>query len=195
MREHKKIKDFFDMLSEKWDSMQRNDEKSIEKIFSILNLKQNLKILDVGCGTGVLFDYYLKFHPQKVVGVDISEKMVEKAKLKYQHIDKIKILNKDIFDLEDKDFDLVMLYNCYPHIIEKEDFVKKCLDFVNEKSFVVIAHGSGREEINAIHTGHDKEISTGLDSPSNEVKIWEKYFKSKKLIDEADFYLIVLQLK
>lgn len=195
MKDRKKIRDFFDKLSEKWDLMDRDDQESITEIFSILNLQENLKILDVGCGTGVLFDYYLNTNPKKVIAVDISEKMSAIAKLKYLSCDKIEVLNKDVFDLEKEDFDLIMLYNCYPHIIEKQSLAEKCVDLLKAKGEVVIAHGSGRKEINSVHAGHDTEISTRLEDPLTEIKVWEKNFNVIKLIDRDDLYLIILQVK
>lgn len=195
MRDRKKIRDFFDNLSEKWDLMDRKDQNSIIEIFNTLNLNQDQKILDVGCGTGILFDYYLKTNPKEVVAVDISKKMTAIAKLKYKSFDKIRVLNMDVFDLNEGDFDLIMLYNSYPHIIERQSFAKKCITLLREKGFVVIAHGSGRQEINSVHAGHDTDISTKLNDPLEEIKIWEKNFNVIKLIDRDDIYLIILQLK
>lgn len=41
------------------------------------------RVLDIGCGTGSLLNY---FSPQEYYGLDISEKMIEKARAKYPKI-------------------------------------------------------------------------------------------------------------
>jgi len=38
------------------------------------------RVLDVGCGTGSLVDY---FSPQEYYGLDVSEKMIERVRAKY----------------------------------------------------------------------------------------------------------------
>ena len=64
-------------------------------VISLLNLKENVTMLDIGCGTGWALGQAAKLIDGKgtFYGVDLSEKMIEKAKEK---IYSIKIKKKSI---------------------------------------------------------------------------------------------------
>ena len=54
-----------------------------EDFFSFLEKNaQNSEILDYGCGVGSFVDKVIKFKPKKIVGIDISEISINKAKKK-----------------------------------------------------------------------------------------------------------------
>ena len=57
---------------------QFENTKYLEKLNSLLT--PNSTILDIGCGAGKPVDSYFIEHGHKVIGIDISEKMIELAK-------------------------------------------------------------------------------------------------------------------
>lgn len=77
------------------------------KLISELNLKGDEKILDLGCGDGVLTQILSNLVPKGyVVGVDASKGMIEVAKQKES--DNLKFLLMDINDLDiDEKFDII----------------------------------------------------------------------------------------
>lgn len=97
-----------------------------ERIFHRLRIKNmvsmisgsNMDILDIGCGTGILFEYICK-NENRVVGVDISEWCISKAK---EHAKEIganpKLYVGDAFDLKFKQesFDLIILSGVMEHL-------------------------------------------------------------------------------
>ena len=56
------------------------------KIFS-----KNAKILDYGCGTGSSLKKVIEFEPKKIVGIDISDVSIEKARNNIKSDKKIEI--------------------------------------------------------------------------------------------------------
>jgi len=51
-----------------------------EKLLELLNIREHENVLDLGCGDGRLTAKIRKLTKGRVVGVDVSEKMIEKAK-------------------------------------------------------------------------------------------------------------------
>ncbi len=96
MFETSKVRTFFQGRAEKYDSIYDKDKKLIWKILDFifrrsiqrrfeLTLQEcidikNKKILDIGCGPGVYLVTLAKKQPKKIVGVDFSEEMLNKAK-------------------------------------------------------------------------------------------------------------------
>ena len=78
-----KVADFSDTLADRWDELCYHDPEKLNDILQRTGLRKGLRILDIGCGTGVLESYLLPYSPLQIVGVDISPGMIEKARSKY----------------------------------------------------------------------------------------------------------------
>lgn len=98
----------------------------IQKAISDLNIKENDKILDLGCGTGrniLLMNKYLS-KDSLLVGVDISEDMKRQFYMNCKAYPNIKFINKRIdqfFELH-QEFDKVFIsfvIHGFPHEIRK----------------------------------------------------------------------------
>ena len=63
----KTVKDFFDNLAKDWDSFEQPNSAVIEKILDYADIRSGCSVLDVACGTGILFPYYLKRNPLPAV--------------------------------------------------------------------------------------------------------------------------------
>src|SRR5690625_3006839 len=75
-----------------------------EDVITLLDPKNNEKILDLGCGTGDL-THKISSMGSKVLGVDYSDHMIDQAKMKYPQI---QFQVKDILNLNyDKLFDAI----------------------------------------------------------------------------------------
>lgn len=55
-----------------------------KKILETLDIDEETKILDVGCGTGQTMAYIAERYGCKVTGIDVQEKMVEKANHRFK---------------------------------------------------------------------------------------------------------------
>ena len=72
---------FFDEMAGVWNKTCRYDTGRIEKVLSVLQLKQGDTVLDIGTGTGVMIPFIREQvgHYAPIVAVDSSEKMLEFA--------------------------------------------------------------------------------------------------------------------
>lgn len=187
---YKKISSFFDAQASDWDSRMREKEDMFTSLIFLTKGEENSSILDIGCGTGVLEKHLLKTNPREIVALDISSKMIEKAKEKYDD-ERISFLNTNIFDYkDDKTFDSIYIYNVYPHIMNKSDLVEKIDQLSHKGSRLVIAHGLSRETVNGIHHKLDFKLSDQLEEAEKELVIWKDLFDIDILIDNDNMYLI-----
>lgn len=68
-----------------WNKTCRYDTGRIEKVLSVLQLKQGDTVLDIGTGTGVMIPFIREQvgHYAPIVAVDSSEKMLREASLRF----------------------------------------------------------------------------------------------------------------
>ena len=66
------IKEFFDSIAPKWDNEPIADKKILDIILDNGGIRENIDILDVACGTGVLFPYYLERNVKSITAIDNS---------------------------------------------------------------------------------------------------------------------------
>ena len=76
---------FFDEMAGVWNKTCRYDTGRIEKVLSVLQLKQGDTVLDIGTGTGVMIPFIREQvgHYAPIVAVDSSEKMLREASLRF----------------------------------------------------------------------------------------------------------------
>jgi len=99
----------------------------IDKVLS-LTPNKNLKILDAGCGMGRTLKYLLdkKFPKENIVGVDISDEMLNIAK---KNVPQLKTIKADLTKLKMKDkFDLIICTHVL-HYLGEADFRKTLNNF------------------------------------------------------------------
>ena len=77
--EKKDIIAFFDRCAPSWDAEMIKNDTIIGKILDNAEIAEGMTVLDVACGTGVLFDYYLQRNVASVTGIDISPEMAKIA--------------------------------------------------------------------------------------------------------------------
>ena len=67
--------EFFDRCAPSWDADMIKNDVTIGKILDNAEIEAGQDILDVACGTGVMFPYYLLRGVASVTGIDISPEM------------------------------------------------------------------------------------------------------------------------
>ena len=99
----------YDAVAKIYD-LQYGREQRMKMEFALKNLRLKSKslVLDVGCGTGLLFDYL----PNKVeflVGIDISKNILREAKRKLENKNNVFLIqaDADYLPLQDGIFDAV----------------------------------------------------------------------------------------
>ena len=108
--EKKDIIAFFDRCAPTWDAEMIKSDVKIGRILDNAEVGAGMDVLDVACGTGVLFDYYLS-RGALVTGIDISPEMVARARDKAADIEVI-CADVEEFSFKTK-FDCIIVYNAF----------------------------------------------------------------------------------
>jgi ubiquinone/menaquinone biosynthesis C-methylase UbiE len=157
-----KKKDFFNEKAEVWDEITVHNLEKVQYIIETLGIHSDDRILDVGTGTGILIPFYERYLVTgSIVAVDYSEKMIEVARSKYPEKEhpKISYLVSDVYDLKyDADFDLVVCYSCFPHLVDKPLAIKILSTALKEGGRLVVAHSDSAKTINGVHMKSGVEI-------------------------------------
>lgn len=112
----------------------------IIKTIKSIKIKNNSRVLDVGCGTGSLL-YLLENRNLglELYGMDISEKMLKIAEKK---LNKTKLIIASAFDINKKFkenfFDYIFVVDAFHHIPEKEKIMKKFYKILKKNGKLII---------------------------------------------------------
>jgi len=98
-------------------------------------IPQGKNVLEIGCGTGSLL---AALQPKQGTGIDLSEKMIEKAREKYPHLD---FLCGDISELSATDeFDYIILAGTLGESKDIQALLENVYQFCNPKTRIVIEY-------------------------------------------------------
>lgn len=191
MLDKSEVKAFFDTRAACWDDISLSDGNTIRKILDYANVKSGMDVLDVACGTGVLFPYCLERGVSSVTGVDISSEMTKIALEKYAAEPRIKVVCTDVEEaVFDRQFDIVLVYNALPHFFDAKRLIKKLSSFLKDGGRLTVAHGASREEINACHKGSAEKVSLGLMSAEELKELFLPYFETDIVISDETMYQV-----
>lgn len=144
------VKAYFDGRASGWDERQHPDPELIRKILEKGSVKG--RVLDVACGTGVLVPFYLKLGVERVVGIDLSPKMIREAEKKFGGEKKASFLVGDAVEAQFKEpFDSVVVFNAWPHFIQPLKALSAFARDLKPGGTLVIAQDKGRKRLNHIH--------------------------------------------
>lgn len=118
MNAKKESQESFDRQALTYD-MDRNGSHAREQYSIILQKMENFRfanVLDVGCGTGEILKRIHKRYPEvSLTGVDISEKMLEVAKVKIGNKATLLWADAEMLPFSDATFDLIVCSDSFHH--------------------------------------------------------------------------------
>lgn len=183
---------FFNNLAPHWDEENQLSEEQIETILHDVVIKPNDQILDVACGTGIL-EPALSKRGAYVTGLDIAPKMIGIAESK-NHDPHVSYKIIDFYHyFSDRLYDTIIVFNAYPHFIDKEAFREKAVSLLKKGGHLYLIHSSSKEDIDRCHLGEKtKPVSSHLRSARREAAVFWTAFKKGKLIDSNNRYFVEL---
>lgn len=187
------IKEFFDECAATWDAEMIRNEAVIKDILDDAQIEAGVHVLDVACGTGVLFPDYIARKVASITGVDISPKMVEIASEKFQG-DNIKVICADVEELNDAElYDRIMIYNAFPHFSDAKRLIFKLITMLKQGGILTIAHGMSRERINQHHEGRASKVSEPLMDVDELSNLFDETCKLLVKVSSKERYQVTVQ--
>lgn len=134
----------FDRAAEQYDSshsgMYEICRKNYLEIIELIKGTKAKHILDAGCGTGTMIEMLSQIYPQiSYTGIDLSEKMIEKAKMKSIPGASFMVGDCENFGFDDNSFDLVICMMSIHHYPHPELFIQSCAKILRKNGLLIIA--------------------------------------------------------
>lgn len=184
----KDVIDFFNKCAPWWDDDMIRNEDVISTILDNGGIKSGIDVLDVACGTGVLFPDYLSRDVASVTGIDISDEMVKIARSKFPQINVIcgDIENTDF----DRKFDAVMVYNAFPHFPEPARLIERLALLTKQGGRLSVAHSMSRAQLHQHHKNRASTVSIELLDENELSSLFSNWFDVDVVISNDCMYQV-----
>jgi demethylmenaquinone methyltransferase/2-methoxy-6-polyprenyl-1,4-benzoquinol methylase len=180
----KDIIDYFDRCAPGWDAEVIRNEAVITAILDHAGIDCGMDVLDVGCGTGILFSDYLKRNVGSVTGIDISPEMAKIAASKYPQVQVI------CGDAEhtafDRKFDAVMVYNALPYFPDPAALIEALARAVKPGGRLSVANSMGFTQFRKKHGS----VSVSLVPEKELANLFAPFFDVDVIISNDRMYQV-----
>lgn len=175
------VKQGYNKVAEDYDKTrnQFKNTKYLEHLDSLL--PPSSTILDIGCGAGEPVDSYFVNKGHKVIGIDISEKMIELSK---HNVSEAEYKVQDMMELKNKEYfiDAVISFYAIFHTPREthQSLLNKINSFLPQGGLILITMGSSEWE--------------GKEQNFHGTEMFWSHYESKKnikLIKQAGFEILV----
>ena len=182
------IIEFFDRLAPQWDADMVRNDAIIATILDNAGVSEGKRVLDVACGTGVLFGDYLARNVASLTAIDISPEM---AKIASAKCPQATVLCGDVLtEALPGPFDCIVVYNAFPHFPEPEKLIAALSAHLAPGGSLTVAHGMSRAAIDAHHHGAASKVSVGLMHEDDLAELMGKYLTVTHKISNEKMYQV-----
>jgi ubiquinone/menaquinone biosynthesis C-methylase UbiE len=120
---HDQHQKFYDQLAAEWDLMFTSEDlERLSHLVESLNIEPGAEIVDLGCGTGILFDLLRRMvgPTGTVTGVDFSLEMARKAHRNFP-FENVNVVDADVTNLpfRDDSFDFAISFAAFDNFSDK----------------------------------------------------------------------------
>ncbi len=194
MNNHLLTRTYFNDLAPAWENKQTDNYKKIFKLLSRVGLAQSQNILDIGCGTGILFPI-LKTLTQdqgNVYALDFAECMVSEAFKNKNGIINILCADAQFLPFKDDFFDRVIAFHAFPHINDKTQAINEFWRVLKPGGKVAIVHLRGSDELNQFHSELNGVVANHILPAGNELgnEFEHNNFMVSRVTDNRDEYYV-----
>ena len=179
---------FFDRCAPWWDSDMIRNEEVISKILDNGGIREGVHVLDVACGTGVLFPDYLARNVASVTAIDISQEMAKIAASKFPQVN---VICGDVENTQfDRQFDCIMVYNAFPHFPDPVHLIEVLAGLLRPGGRLSVAHGMSRAALCDHHAGRAAKVSIDLLHEQELAEIFSDWFEVDVVISDEQMYQV-----
>jgi len=171
--------------------------KNIPKInyeiaYSIIekfNIGYNCSVLDVACGTGIIYSILKDKNLSGYIGVDISSNMIKEFLLKYPNVD-VRQMDFESKVFFEKQFDYIIIFNSIPHFTDLNAVFENAYNNLNSGGTFIIAHSKTREGLREHHRkiGYVSDKKDPIPSDIMLQDLSEEYGFSYAFIQDEEYF-------
>lgn len=118
--------------------------KNVQNIFNLVNTK-NPKILEIGCGTGLMTELFFKFSEGKIYCLDIAQESLDilKSKLSDGEIKRASFICADAYEYLKKTnemFDIIAVHGALHHMVDYIELCEEMTKHLNKEGIFYITN-------------------------------------------------------
>lgn len=187
------VKEFFDNIAPRWDSLEHHTRADLLP-FVAQAVDSGSKVLDLGCGTGIISCILHDDLHCDVTALDISAEMIALAKQKYADRPEIRFVCGDFFAFDEGGFDTVVVFNAYPHFTDQQAFADRLYQVLAPHGKFAILHNIGRATLDKCHDGAE-QISRQLLPVQQEAELYATDYTILRAEETDDSYILIGEKK
>ena len=150
---------YFDEKAAEWDRTMAPKEwelPRIEQVIGELEILPGDRVLDAGCGTGVLFPYlsrHIGAHGH-IYALDISSEMLKRARSKCEN-GYVRFINSDVHgfieEVPESSFEKIVCFSSFPHFEDDGRLLPAFYRLLSDGGRLLIFHLQSSLKLNEIH--------------------------------------------
>lgn len=185
-----RVAEYFDRLAPHWDDGPAADGEKIGFILDAAGVRPGSAVLDVACGTGVLFPFYLSRGAARVTGVDLSPEMAKAARNRAGDA-RIQVLCGDMETIRlPEKYDCCVVYNAFPHFPDPAGLVAKLAGCLKPGGRLTVAHGMSLAQLRCRHAGSAAQVSREMLSAEELSRVFSPYFTVDTAVSDEEKYVV-----
>jgi ubiquinone/menaquinone biosynthesis C-methylase UbiE len=150
-------REYFNELAASWDSLPA-DPGAAERIRRFVERSaaaRSRRILDLGCGTGVLLPHIVDLHPEVecLVEFDLAEAMLRVNAANHGAAAGRVCADAQCLPFVDACFDLVLCFGVLPHLDDKPSALLQLFRVLRAGGVFCVGHQKGSDALNRFHAG------------------------------------------
>lgn len=180
---------FFDRLAPNWEN-DASEAEIRDEIVRRAGIAKGSVIADIGCGRGVMVPHLLKTEPGRLIEIDVSSEMLRLCEKEWKR-DGMEFVCGNLYELRLAGLDAAVLFNAYPHFMDKKALSETLYQCLKPGGTLVIAHSKGKEAINGFHReGTAFTLSIKLKSAEEEYEAFREQFELVEAEDNERIYFL-----
>ena len=164
----------------------------IDYLYQYLALSNNAVIADIGAGTGILSEEFLK-RGSNVICVEPNKKMLEQAKRKLQHYKNVSFINEtaESTNIKDTSIDIITVGQAF-HWFNEKLFLNECKRILVDEGIVVLAWNVSNSEdpinkaVSHLNYMYAKNYN-GYNARDKDGNAEIHFFENNLLLDKREF--------
>jgi ubiquinone/menaquinone biosynthesis C-methylase UbiE len=186
---------YFESFAEDWDkNFIAEDLEILSDVIKSFKIKTGWHVIDLGCGTGVLFDMLRRLVGPKgmVLGIDFATRMLQRARKNFP-FDNCLVIDADAAQLPIKSetFDLAVSFASFPHFADHKSVMNEVARILKPGGSFHILHLLSSKELNSHHyTAGGPVAKDHLPPQEAMIRLFDQsHFLNVKITDHPGLYL------